>query len=148
MSHCRVSREPQSKLYVDLSSDDNRLSVLILYKFICRPGQAQSTRQKRQDCRLPQLLQGQPRRKPQCAESPFCIPWHQLTLIILPANSANCCSGSHDIPATCPNSGVAFYHYFKVACPNSYAYPYGESSGTALWYCASSRDADYTIKFC
>ncbi|KAJ7851978.1 thaumatin-like protein [Mycena leptocephala] len=65
-----------------------------------------------------------------------------------PTNSANCCSGSHDIPATCPNSGVAFYHYFKDACPNSYAYPYGESSGTALWYCASSRDADYTIKFC
>ncbi|KAJ6546208.1 thaumatin-like protein [Mycena vulgaris] len=65
-----------------------------------------------------------------------------------PTNSANCCSGSFDVPATCPNSGVAFYSYFKDGCPNSYAYPYDESSGTALWYCASNLSADFTINFC
>ncbi|KAJ7128656.1 thaumatin-like protein [Mycena epipterygia] len=64
------------------------------------------------------------------------------------ADSANCCSGSHNVPATCPNSGVAFYSYFKDACPNSYAYAYDESSGTALWYCDSSLRADYTVTFC
>ncbi|KAJ7176310.1 thaumatin-like protein [Mycena crocata] len=65
-----------------------------------------------------------------------------------PSNSPNCCSGDFDVPETCPNSGVAFYHYFKDACPNSYAYPYDESSGTALWYCNSDLRADYTIEFC
>ncbi|KAJ6589516.1 thaumatin-like protein [Mycena capillaripes] len=65
-----------------------------------------------------------------------------------PSNSANCCSGSFDLPATCPSSGVAFYSYFKTACPNSYAYPYDESSGTALWYCDSKLNADFTITFC
>ncbi|KAK7018285.1 thaumatin-like protein, partial [Favolaschia claudopus] len=75
-----------------------------------------------------------------------------------PANSPNCCSGDFDVPATCPSSGVAFYDassrfispipFFKKACPNSYAYPYDESSGTALWYCDSSKNADFTITFC
>ena len=31
-------------------------------------------------------------------------------------------------------------------CPNSYAYAYDESSGTALWTC--DKAADYTITFC
>nr|ADX07312.1 putative thaumatin-like protein [Flammulina velutipes] len=30
------------------------------------------------------------------------------------ANSANCCSGSHNTPATCPASGVQFYSYFRL----------------------------------
>ncbi|KAF5325500.1 hypothetical protein D9619_009729 [Psilocybe cf. subviscida] len=64
------------------------------------------------------------------------------------ANSANCCSGSHNTPQTCPNSGVQFYSYFKSNCPNSYAYAFDESSGTALWRCDSSLKADYTVTFC
>ncbi|KAJ7876025.1 thaumatin-like protein [Mycena leptocephala] len=63
-------------------------------------------------------------------------------------DSPNCCSGSHNTPATCPSSGVQFYSYFKNACPNSYAYAYDESSGTALCHCDSSLGADYTIEFC
>jgi len=64
------------------------------------------------------------------------------------ADSPNCCSGSFDTPATCPSSGVAYYSYFKSNCPNSYAYAYDESSGTALWTCSSSLNADYTLTFC
>ncbi|PAV19208.1 thaumatin [Pyrrhoderma noxium] len=64
------------------------------------------------------------------------------------ADSANCCSGSHNTPATCPASGVAFYSYFKGNCPNSYAYAFDESSGTALWTCDSGLNADYTLTFC
>ncbi|KAF8878090.1 thaumatin-like protein [Infundibulicybe gibba] len=63
-------------------------------------------------------------------------------------DSANCCSGSHNTPETCPNSGVAFYSYFKSNCPNSYAYAFDESSGTALWTCDSGLAADYTLTFC
>lgn len=33
-------------------------------------------------------------------------------------------------------------------CPNSYAYAFDESSGTALWNCDSSLQADYTLTFC
>ena len=33
-------------------------------------------------------------------------------------------------------------------CPNSYAYAYDESSGTALWTCDANKGADYTITFC
>lgn len=91
-----------------------------------------------------------------------------------PANSANCCSGSFDTPATCPPSGtcrtslqsflrtggtniflkikkiigVQFYDYFKSNCPNSYVYAYDESSDTALWTCDSDLKADYTLTFC
>ncbi|KZV90649.1 Osmotin, thaumatin-like protein [Exidia glandulosa HHB12029] len=65
-----------------------------------------------------------------------------------PDNSANCCSGSHSTPATCPNSGVQFYSYFKNACPNAYAYAFDESSGTALWTCQSTFQAQYTVTFC
>ncbi|KAG9089902.1 hypothetical protein FRC07_012235 [Ceratobasidium sp. 392] len=64
------------------------------------------------------------------------------------ADSANCCSGSHSTPATCPPSGVQYYSYFKNACPRSYVYAYDESSGTALWTCAASKKADYTLTFC
>ncbi|KAG8791937.1 hypothetical protein FRC12_007774 [Ceratobasidium sp. 428] len=63
-------------------------------------------------------------------------------------NSGNCCSGSHNTPATCPPSGVQYYSYFKNACPNSYVYAYDESSGTALWTCPASKKADYTLTFC
>lgn len=31
-----------------------------------------------------------------------------------PQNSANCCSGSHNVPATCPPSGVQYYDYFSM----------------------------------
>ncbi|KIJ56338.1 hypothetical protein M422DRAFT_57689 [Sphaerobolus stellatus SS14] len=65
-----------------------------------------------------------------------------------PTDSANCCSGSHNTPATCPPSGVEFYSYFKGNCPNAYAYAFDESSGTALWTCDSSKQADYTLTFC
>ncbi|KAH8801860.1 thaumatin-like protein [Flagelloscypha sp. PMI_526] len=64
-----------------------------------------------------------------------------------PANSANCCSGSHNTPATCPSSGVAFYSHFKK-CVNSYVYAYDEGSHTALWTCESHLQADYTLTFC
>ncbi|KAL6302263.1 thaumatin [Sparassis latifolia] len=63
-------------------------------------------------------------------------------------NSANCCTGIHDTAATCPSSGVEYYSYFKSNCPNSYCYAYDESSGTALWTCDSTLQADYTVTFC
>ncbi|KAK2462132.1 hypothetical protein APHAL10511_005830 [Amanita phalloides] len=65
-----------------------------------------------------------------------------------PGNSPNCCSGSHNIPATCPPSGVKFYNYFKSNCRNSYVYAYDESSKTALWTCPSAHKSVYTITFC
>ncbi|CAL1710247.1 unnamed protein product [Somion occarium] len=65
-----------------------------------------------------------------------------------PTNSPNCCSGSFDTAATCPNSNVAFYGFFKGNCPNAYAYAFDESSGTALWTCDSNLNADYTLTFC
>ncbi|KAJ3769729.1 thaumatin [Lentinula raphanica] len=65
-----------------------------------------------------------------------------------PANSPNCCSGQFNTPATCPSSGVEFYSYFKDNCPDSYAYAFDESSGTALWTCDSTLAADYTVTFC
>ncbi|KAL5478585.1 hypothetical protein ACEPAI_2769 [Sanghuangporus weigelae] len=65
-----------------------------------------------------------------------------------PQDSANCCTGSHNTAATCPPSGVQFYDYFKGNCPNAYAYAFDEGSGTALWTCDSSLNADYTLTFC
>ncbi|KAJ3980662.1 thaumatin-like protein [Lentinula detonsa] len=65
-----------------------------------------------------------------------------------PTNSPNCCSGQFNTPATCPSSGVEFYSYFKSNCPDSYAYAFDESSGTALWTCPSTLVADYTVTFC
>ncbi|KAI4524243.1 Osmotin, thaumatin-like protein [Schizophyllum commune Loenen D] len=64
------------------------------------------------------------------------------------ADSPNCCSGSYSTADTCPSSGVAYYDYFKGNCPDSYAYAYDESSGTALFTCDSSLNADYTLVFC
>ncbi|KAJ7056771.1 thaumatin-like protein [Mycena amicta] len=63
-------------------------------------------------------------------------------------NSTNCCSGDFSLPQTCPSSGVEFYDFFKGSCPDSYAYAYDESSGTALWFCNSTLKADYTVTFC
>ncbi|KAH7098331.1 Osmotin, thaumatin-like protein [Auriculariales sp. MPI-PUGE-AT-0066] len=64
-------------------------------------------------------------------------------------DSALCCSGSHNTPATCPPSGVTYYDHFKNGCPNSYVYAYDESSGTALWTCdAKNKKPDYTLTFC
>jgi len=63
-------------------------------------------------------------------------------------NSPNCCTGTFDTPATCPPSGVEYYSYFKSNCPNAYAYAYDESSGTALWTCSSSLNANYQVTFC
>ncbi|KAI0768096.1 Osmotin thaumatin-like protein [Trametes elegans] len=65
-----------------------------------------------------------------------------------PTNNPNCCTGTHNTPATCPPSGVQFYDYFKGNCKNSYAYAYDESSGTALFTCDAALAADYTITFC
>ncbi|KAJ7777590.1 thaumatin-like protein [Mycena maculata] len=64
------------------------------------------------------------------------------------AGSPNCCTGSHDVPSTCPPSGVQYYSYFKDPCPDSYAYAYDESSKTALWTCPTNVTADYTVTFC
>ncbi|PIL36134.1 hypothetical protein GSI_01794 [Ganoderma sinense ZZ0214-1] len=64
------------------------------------------------------------------------------------SDNYDCCTGSHSTPATCPSSGVDYYSYFKSNCPNSYAYAYDESSGTALFTCDSGLAADYTITFC
>ncbi|GLB39946.1 putative thaumatin-like protein [Lyophyllum shimeji] len=64
------------------------------------------------------------------------------------ADSANCCSGSHNTPATCPSSGVQFYSYFKSNCPNAYAYAYDEASMSSLFTCDSNLNADYTVTFC
>jgi len=61
-------------------------------------------------------------------------------------DSANCCTGSHNTPNTCPTSGVKYYDYFKGKCPDAYAYAYDESSKSALWTC--SQPADYTVTFC
>jgi hypothetical protein len=61
------------------------------------------------------------------------------------ANSGNCCSGSHNTPQTCPPGGVQFYDYFKKQCPDSYAYAYDESSGSALWTCDSGLNTDYVL---
>lgn len=80
-------------------------------------------------------------------------------------DSANCCSGSHNKPETCPPSGVQFYDYFSMCnflccvqsiniafsegrCKDAYAYAYDESSGSALWTCDSGLKADYTLTFC
>ncbi|THH00317.1 hypothetical protein EW026_g2216 [Hermanssonia centrifuga] len=63
-----------------------------------------------------------------------------------PSNSPNCCSGSFDTPATCPSSGVAYYSYFKNACPTVYAYPYDDATST--FTCNSNLAADYTVTFC
>ncbi|EGN91839.1 hypothetical protein SERLA73DRAFT_173302 [Serpula lacrymans var. lacrymans S7.3] len=65
-----------------------------------------------------------------------------------PSNSPNCCTGSYSTPATCPSSGVEYYTYFKDNCPNSYCYAYDESSGTAIFTCDASLNADYTVTFC
>ncbi|KAH8114167.1 thaumatin-like protein [Phellopilus nigrolimitatus] len=65
-----------------------------------------------------------------------------------PQNSSSCCSGSFSTPQTCPSSGVQYYSFFKNACPNSYAYPYDEGSGTALRNCSSTLSPDYTLTFC
>ncbi|KAJ7031717.1 thaumatin-like protein [Mycena alexandri] len=60
-------------------------------------------------------------------------------------NSANSCSGSHGTPQTCPKSGVQDYSFFKSNCPNAYAYTYDESSESALWTCAHSKNEAYTV---
>ncbi|KAI0260036.1 thaumatin-like protein [Gloeopeniophorella convolvens] len=65
-----------------------------------------------------------------------------------PADSANCCTGSHNTAATCPSSGVQFYSYFKGNCPDAYAYAFDEGSGTALWTCDAGLNSDYTLTFC
>ncbi|KAI0710080.1 thaumatin-like protein [Earliella scabrosa] len=65
-----------------------------------------------------------------------------------PVNNPNCCTGTHNIPETCPPSGVQYYDYFKQNCKNSYAYAYDESSGTALFTCDMNLAADFTITFC
>ncbi|GAA6008770.1 thaumatin family protein [Rhodotorula paludigena] len=60
----------------------------------------------------------------------------------IPQDSANCCSGSHDKPETCPASGVQYYDIFKKSCPDAYAYAYDESSASALWTCPKDSAAD------
>jgi len=45
-------------------------------------------------------------------------------------------------------TGITYYSYFKDNCTNSYAFVYDEPSGTALWTCQPSLNADYTVTFC
>ncbi|KIO23324.1 hypothetical protein M407DRAFT_78180, partial [Tulasnella calospora MUT 4182] len=54
----------------------------------------------------------------------------------------SCCSGSYSTPQTCPPTGVPNYQYFKSSCPNSHVYAHDESSGTALFPCPSSKNAN------
>ncbi|KAI0371256.1 Osmotin thaumatin-like protein [Pilatotrama ljubarskyi] len=63
-----------------------------------------------------------------------------------PANSPNCCTGTHSTPSTCPASGVQFYSYFKGNCPTAMAFVYDQS--TAPLSCPSTLQSDYTITFC
>jgi len=63
-----------------------------------------------------------------------------------PNNSPNCCNGIYNGAANCPSSGVQYYNFFKSNCPNTYSFPYDESSGDALFSCPSG--SDYTITFC
>ncbi|KAH9972553.1 thaumatin family-domain-containing protein [Lactifluus volemus] len=65
-----------------------------------------------------------------------------------PADSANCCTGTHNTQATCPANGVSYYNYFKGNCPNSYVYAFDGASGTALWTCPSAQASDYKLTFC
>ncbi|KAE9383974.1 Osmotin, thaumatin-like protein [Gymnopus androsaceus JB14] len=65
-----------------------------------------------------------------------------------PRSSSRLCTGSHNAAETYPSSGVADYDYFKSNCPDTYAYAYDEDSGTALFTCDSSNNADYTLTFC
>ncbi|KAF7291167.1 Thaumatin-like protein [Mycena indigotica] len=65
-----------------------------------------------------------------------------------PADSPNCCTGSHNLAATCPASGVAEYAYFKGGCRDSYVYAYDEGSGTALWFCDANKKANFVVTFC
>ncbi|KAK4686813.1 ATP-binding cassette, subfamily B (MDR/TAP), member 10, partial [Tremellales sp. Uapishka_1] len=57
-----------------------------------------------------------------------------------------CCTGGYDNATACAICGVDYYDVFKDACKNSYAYPYDEKSGTALWTCGGSPN--YEIEFC
>lgn len=41
-------------------------------------------------------------------------------LILVLANSPNCCSGQYDTPATCPSSGVAYYSYFSESSVSTF----------------------------
>ncbi|KAL1410725.1 hypothetical protein Q8F55_001667 [Vanrija albida] len=62
----------------------------------------------------------------------------------------DCCTGAYGADAAlCGISGVDFYHVFKDACPDSYAYAYDEQSGAALYACDTRNGApDYDIEFC
>ncbi|KAA1105682.1 hypothetical protein PGT21_015537 [Puccinia graminis f. sp. tritici] len=75
-----------------------------------------------------------------------CLSACQANLDGNHGNSANCCTGSHGKPETCPKTGVKHYDYFKGKCPDAYAYAYDESSQSALWTC--NKGADYTVTFC
>ncbi|KAL8278104.1 hypothetical protein RQP46_009564 [Phenoliferia psychrophenolica] len=61
-------------------------------------------------------------------------------------NSANCCSGTHDTPQTCPSSGVQDYDVCKGPCPAYYCYAYDDK--TALKTCPGTSNANYVITFC
>ncbi|GAA5835815.1 hypothetical protein JCM11251_007434 [Rhodosporidiobolus azoricus] len=61
-------------------------------------------------------------------------------------NEEYCCSGAHNLPETCPSSGIPNYPWWKKSCPIAYAYAYDESSGTALFTC--NKRVDWTITFC
>ena len=94
---------------------------------------------------MPKCLPSEPRRKSRCVfffsnesrPSPIPsppIPWHRIPRqCLIPnskqkvgwlahppsaANSANCCSGSHNTPATCPPSSVGkSLRHLHVPCP-------------------------------
>lgn len=60
------------------------------------------------------------------------------------ADSANCCTGSHSLPATCPSSGVQYYDYFHGSCQNAYNYAFDDVNG--LKNC--NAQTDFTLTFC
>ncbi|OJT05467.1 Pathogenesis-related protein 5 [Trametes pubescens] len=55
-----------------------------------------------------------------------------------------------DLGPNCPDQlkGPFDSTGFPSNCPNSYAYAFDESSGTALFTCDSALQADYTLTFC
>jgi hypothetical protein len=67
--------------------------------------------------------------------------------LALPAVSLST-STSHTVHVDPQSDADDICSYFKGSCPNSYAYAYDESSGTALFTCPTDQLADFTVTFC
>lgn len=71
-------------------------------------------------------------------------------LCYIDAGQPNCCSGSHNTPATCPVSGVQFLEYFRESvivqvrgthgfpgqgCPDAYLFAYDDGQWGSIEHC-------------